>query len=1161
MTERDAFPKSDTAKREEDTLARWKKRRIFEKTLAKHSPEGNFVFYEGPPTANGRPGLHHLISRIFKDAIPRYKTMRGYYVPRRGGWDTHGLPVEIEVEKQLGFTSKKQIEEYGIEKFNEKCKESAWKYIDEWREFTERMGYWIDLDNAYVTYYPAYIEALWAIVQHVDKRKLLYKDYKVLPWCTRCGTALSSHELAQGYADVTDTSVYVKFKVKGEENTYLLAWTTTPWTLPGNVGLAVKEDILYVKVEDDKETFWVAKDRAGVLFPEAKPVEEKKGKDLIGLSYEPLFPFLQKSLPEAEKSKLENAYKVYAADFVGAEDGTGIVHTAVMYGQDDFELGTKVGLPKHHLVGEDGTFTKDAGPYAGLLVTDKKTNKQIIEDLGSLIFKTEEVTHTYPFCWRCKTPLIYFARNSWYIAMSKLRDELVKENEKINWVPEHIKDGRFGEWLKEVKDWAISRDRYWGTPLPIWECEGCDLHRVVGSIGELFEEEHLSENTYTVMRHGESVSYAQNIMSTDVGDAEDLLTEKGKGEALESAKKIKKQKIDLILVSPFRRTLETAAIVAEEVGLSEKEIIVDERIREIKAGTFDGRSMYEFGLLFQGEGWSAKRPEGGESHKDIILRVGEFIYDIEKKYSGKNILIITHAAPAQMLSAVAAGAGENDLAKHTALFNETAEWHEISFVPHPHNPEFELDLHKPYIDEVLLKCEKCDGVMRRTPEVMDVWFDSGAMPFAQDAVRKRSDTSQKHIEYTPNFKHALFPADFVSEAVDQTRGWFYTLHAIGILMDRGRAFNNVVCLGHILDAKGKKMSKSIGNVVNPWEMFAKHGVDVLRFWMYSINQPGDTKNFDEKTVAEVNNKVFTLLRNIVKFYKLHLSDLQPTTDNQQPENQHVLDEWLRALTGTLVSEVTLRMDTYDLFGATRAIRDFINDFSTWYIRRSRDRFKMNNEDREAALVATQETLLTLAKLLAPVTPFFAEEVYADIKGGHESVHLEEWPEANVSRHDGRILDEMKEVRDVVSRALEARASAGIKIRQPLQKLTLRATYKNLQGKDALLDLIKDELNVKEVVFDESAGWDLELDTNITPELKKEGDLRDLIRAIQDFRKQSGLTPADKVSVRVVTDEKGKDLIQSYKANILLAATLSDISVEVSPDAAEGDKSAFVFSLV
>ncbi len=1036
MSEKEEFQKSDVALREEATLARWKKDRIFEKTLAKHAPKGNFVFYEGPPTANARPALHHLISRIFKDAIPRYKTMRGYYVPRRGGWDTHGLPVELEVEKKLGFTSKRQIEEYGVEKFNEKCKENVWEYIDEWRTFTERIGYWLDLDNAYVTYYPAYIEAVWAIVKEVDKRKLLYKDYKVLPWCTRCGTALSSHELAQGYADVTDTSVYVKFKITDAENEYFLAWTTTPWTLPGNVALAVGKDISYVKVTHEGESMWVAKDRAEALFPGAEIIEEKKGKDLVGLSYEPLFPFLADSLPPEQKEKLANAYKIYPADFVTTTEGTGIVHTAVMYGQDDFELGTEVGLPKYHLVGEDGTFTKDVTPYAGFVVTEKRTNKTIIKDLGALVFKTEDTTHTYPFCWRCKTPLIYFARDSWYIAMSKLRDELVKENKKINWVPEHIKDGRFGEWLKEVKDWAISRDRYWGTPLPVWECEACGTHRVVGSIGELFEEEHLSGNKYIVLRHGESVAYAKNIMSTDVGDEEDLLTEKGKEEVATAAEKIKKQKIDLIISSPFRRTLETAAIVAEYIGLSEKDIVVDDRIREINAGEFDGRSMYEFGLLFEDAEWFTKSAHEGESHKDILMRMGDFIYDVEKKYKDKNILIVTHAAPAQMLSAVAAGAGEEEMAQHTALWNETAEWHEIFFVPHPHNPDFELDLHKPYIDNVFLKCEKCDGVMKRTPEVMDVWFDAGAMPFAQDAVRKRADTSEKHVEYAPDFKHILYPADFISEAVDQTRGWFYTLHAIGMLMNRGRAFNNVICLGHILDAKGKKMSKSVGNVINPWEMFAKHGVDVLRFWMYSANQPGDSKSFDEKMVSEVNNKVFTLLRNIVKFYKLHNPNPEPPTDTRE-SGTHVLDEWLRALTAKLVSDVTKNLDAYQLFEATRAIRDFINDFSTWYIRRSRDRFKEGSPDREDAIRATQETILILAKLLAPLTPFFAEEVYMDVGGEHESVHLEEWPEAHVPRHVDDQLQEMQEVRDVVSRAREARATPGIKISQPLPKNTHR----------------------------------------------------------------------------------------------------------------------------
>ena len=480
--------KSERAQNEEKILEFWQENNIFEKSLKKESPQGEFVFYEGPPTANGRPGIHHLLSRAFKDVIPRYKTMRGFHVRRKAGWDTHGLPVELEVERELGLKSKKEIEEYGIAKFNEKCKQSVWKYKTEWENFTERIGFWLDQENPYVTYYPEYIETLWWIVKQVYEKKLLYKDYKVVPWCPRCGTGLSSHELAQGYQDVKDLSVYTKFKLKNEKNTYVLAWTTTPWTLPGNVALAVGENIDYVKIKTSKsseaskssksskssgEFLILAKERLSLIEGEYEIVEKMKGKDLIGLQYEPLYNFVGENISGPEKDKIKNAYKIYGADFVTTEEGTGVVHTAVMYGQDDFELGNKVGLPKYHLVNVDGTFKKEAGFLAGRFVRDEETAVEIIKDLAKrgLLYKKEKYTHSYPHCWRCKTPLIYFARDSWYIRMSSLRDKLIEVNNGIHWEPEHIKEGRFGEWLREVKDWAISRERYWGTPLPIWQCQ------------------------------------------------------------------------------------------------------------------------------------------------------------------------------------------------------------------------------------------------------------------------------------------------------------------------------------------------------------------------------------------------------------------------------------------------------------------------------------------------------------------------------------------------------------------------------------------------------------------------------------------------------------------------------------------------------------------
>lgn len=1130
--------KSEIAKKEEKVLKFWKDNSIFEKTLAKKSKKGEFIFYEGPPTANGKPGVHHMITRAFKDIIPRFKTMQGYHVRRKGGWDTHGLPVELQVEKELGLKSKKEIESFGVAEFNKKCKESVWTYVDLWEKFSERVAYWVDQKDPFITYTPNYMESLWHIVKEVDKQNLLFKDYKVVPWCPRCGTGLSSHELAQGYEDVKDLSVYVKFKVKNPEkiglsgDVFLLAWTTTPWTLPGNVGLAVKDDVDYVRFYRKSEpgvfyivslSYFKNKSPSNVNVTDTKdPLTDidwnfdkaYKGRDLLGLEYEPLFPYLKDLIPESEKPKLQNAYKVYSADFVTTEDGTGIVHTAVMYGQDDFELGTKVNLPKMHLVDETGHFVKGTGEFEGLPVKEKQDNglKTAIEVLRylqekGLFFHKENYSHSYPHCWRCKTPLIYYARDSWYIRMSQLRDKLIKENNTVNWQPAHIKDGRVGEWLREVKDWAISRERYWGTPLPVWESLDKTEREVIGSIADLKKLSKKSGNSYTIMRHGHQHNNTTGRINSIPNQPNDYqLSDKGKEQVEKTAKQLQKKKIDLIFASDFERTAETAKIVASSIGLSEENVILDVRLREINTGDFEGKTWEEYHDYFKNpEDRYKDAPKGGESVLEVKKRVGDFIFEIDKKYHDKNILVVSHGLTLYLFECVTFGKDMHSIMRKETE-NErykTAEARALDFWQLPHDDEYDLDLHKPYIDNVVL--EKNGKELFRTKEVMDVWFDSGSMPFAQDHYPFEN---KKWVDGEG------YPADYISEAIDQTRGWFYTLLAVGVLMGKGVPYKNVICLGHILDSEGKKMSKSLGNVIDPWTMMDKYGADAMRFWMYSINQPGDTKNFDEKTVDEIVKKVFNLYANTLSFYNLYK---QETSKNPE-KSKNVLDKWILTLLSELIENITKGLESYNVIDPARSIRDFIGELSQWYLRRSRDRFKTEGEDKEYASATLRHVLFELSKLMAPFTPFVAEEMYQELKGSKdpESVHLAEWPQfESLTKKHLEILDYMKTTRKIVSETLEERAKNKINVRQPLSTLDID---ESADFPEEYLKLIRDEVNVKQTRITKSLKY-VVLNTDVTAELKKEGDYRDFVRVVQDLRKTHNLQPQDLVTLTIPNEFK------------------------------------------
>ncbi|MEK7114772.1 MAG: class I tRNA ligase family protein, partial [Patescibacteria group bacterium] len=905
---------------EEKVLEFWKENDIFKKSLAKNQPSPRlrpakeFIFYEGPPTANGRPGMHHILTRTFKDIILRYKTMRGFFVPRKAGWDTQGLPIEIEIEKELGLKSKKEIEEYGIAEFNEKAKSSVWKYKDEWEKLTERVGLWLDFENAYITYSNEYLEKLWSVFKKIDKRKLLVKGHKVVPWCPRCGTALSSHELAQGYKEVTDNSVYIKFKIKNPksniQNLFILSWTTTPWTLPGNVALAVGKNIDYQKIKVGEEFFLIAKDRAREVLGENLVFEEIiKGKDLIGLEYEPLF--------EVKKIKSDKSYKIYDADFVTTTDGTGVVHTAVMYGEDDYNLGKELGLPQYHTVDKQGRFNNDVPVVGGLKVKEKETEERIFNHLKekNYLLKIEPYKHEYPFCWRCGTHILYYANDSWFILMSKLRKELIAANEKVNWIPEYLKEGRFGEWLREVKDWAISRERYWGTPLPIWECAKCDEKLVVGSLEELNKFDY-HKNKYWIGRHGESTSNTDGWISGDKEtDKKSELTENGVKQIEEAAKKIQNKGIDIIYSSPFLRTKQTAAIYKKVL---KAEVIYDKRLAELNGGMFNGKPTEDFVNFFDHpvERFT-KRPLNGEHASDVKKRMMNFIKEINRQYVGKNILIISHGDPLWILvSALKGLSNETALTQEDDHYLSTGTVKELKFNNWPFNREGELDLHRPYIDEIDLACPKCKNLAKRVKEVADVWFDSGAMPFATGEYPDR------------------YPADYICEAIDQTRGWFYTLLAVGVLMGEDSPYKNVISLGHLLDKNGQKMSKSKGNVVNPWDLINKYGVDVVRWYFYTVNPPAESKKFDEADLGKTYRRFVALLYNSYLFLETYSGG---KIDSHFKNFENLLDRWIISRLHQTIETVTKKLDKYDIGGAAKEIEFLVDGLSHWYIRRSRKR--------------------------------------------------------------------------------------------------------------------------------------------------------------------------------------------------------------------------------
>lgn len=1111
---------------EKKILKFWKEKGIFEKSIIRRKKASNFVFYEGPPTVNGKPGIHHVLSRVLKDIICRYKTMQGFKVLRKAGWDTHGLPVELKIEKKLGLESKKDIEKYGITKFNKKCRELTGNYIKkDWEQLTERIGFWLDMENPYITYQPDYIETIWWIIKQIWQKGLLYKDYKVVPYCTRCGTSLSSHEVALGYKKIKEPSIYIKFPILNPEfkKTSLLVWTTTPWTLPGNVAVAVNPEIDYVKVKSDEEYLILAKEKIESCGIKGEVIEEFKGKDLVNLRYHSLYP--------SDEKITKNAYRVIPADFVSLEEGTGLVHIAPAFGEEDMIAGKKNNLPTLLTVDKEGKFKLEVKKFARIFV--KEADPMIIEDLKDrkFLFKEELYEHDYPFCWRCHSPLFYYAKESWFVAVTKIKKDLIKNSDKINWLPAHLKKGRFGEWLREVKDWALTRERYWGTPLPVWHCrpekseESCGHVEVMGSLDELLNQK-FSTNNYYFFRHGHSQRQVINLASCWPEKKALPLTKKGEKQVLKSAKKLKDKKIDLIFSSDLLRTKQTAEIISKETGAK---IIFDKKLREADVGIFNGRHPKLFWdyILKKQNPYTAKAPKG-ESLANIQKRVYDFLKKIDKKYDNKNIVIVSHELPLTVLRKTLDGCSIEKIIewrrKNTKKLIKTGQEMKAEFKDLSFNEKMELDFHRPYVDKIKFYCQKCGALMKRTPEVIDCWFDSGAMPFAQYHYPfENRELIDKKIQ---------FPADYISEAIDQTRGWFYTLLAISSLLGKGTSYKNVLSAGHVLDEKGEKMSKSKGNVVDPWYITEKYGADAVRWYFYTINQPGDSKLFAERDVDQSLKKFILTFWNCFVFYNTYSGNNNKNSPSLKSvsvrkTNSPLLKQWILSRLNNVIQGVNQRLDKYDPVAAARIIENFvINDFSLWYIRRSRKRF-----DESADTL--QNILLILTKLTAPFVPFLSDHIYQNLKIKSlnlESVHLENWPKADKRLINQKLENKMEKVREIVSKSLAERAKVKIKIRQPLSRLKIKGKKLNLEAE--LLNLIKEEVNIKEIVFDSNIKQEIWLDTDITPELKEEGMIREIIRQVQEMRKKAGLKPKDKILLGYFGSDELNKILEKNKNLIL-----------------------------
>ncbi len=1109
---------------EEEILKFWQDHDIFKKSEAKPST-GEFVFYDGPPFATGLPHYGHILAGTMKDAIPRYQTMKGKRVNRRWGWDCHGLPLENIIEAELGLKTKKDILDLGIGKFNEAAQKAVLRYADDWKKIVPRLGRWADMDNDYKTMDASYTESVWWIFKTLYDKGLIYEGYKSMQICPRCETTLSNFEVNQGYKDVKDLSVTVELELIGEPKKFLLAWTTTPWTLPGNVALAINPEVEYAEVEGQVpgNVYIVAVPRIEKVFgSDYKIIKKFLGQELVGKKYKTPFSYY---LTEGQ---------VYGADFVTTEDGTGIVHIAPAFGSDDYELLKRENLPFIQHVGMDGRFKPEVTDWAGKLVKPKDNPEEIDVEIikylakKDLLFAKEKITHSYPHCWRCDTPLLNYATNSWFVKVTEFKDDLVAANKQIGWVPEHVKEGRFGKWLEGARDWAISRSRFWGAPLPVWKCQDCEAVKVIGNLTEL--EQHLpaAKNNYWVVRHGTATSNMEHRISSKV-DNQDFLVPEGVAGAKEAAQKLLVEKIDLIISSDFIRTRETAEIIAQELNLNPKDIIYDARLREVDAGDLEGQSWlsYQDFFLHRREELITKLPNG-ESLIDVRKRMVETVLDLEAKYQGKNILVVSHGLPAFSLIVGAAGTPDEYLSKLKEEYGPIKHTEPIQVKLNllPRNSLGGLDLHRPFIDEVKLKCA-CGGEMTRVPEVFDCWFESGSMPYGQN-----NYLGEAKENFDP-LKQVGFPADFIAEGLDQTRGWFYSMLVLGVALFGKTPYKNVIVNGLVLAEDGQKMSKKLKNYPDPLEVVNKYGADALRFYLLSAPAVrAEDLNFFEAGVAEVSRKIVARLMNVLNFYQTYSSD----DVGNKSEQKNVLDLWIVSRLNQTTERVSQSLDKYELDRAARELDSLIDDFSNWYLRRSRERFKSEDAaDKEAAMITTKHVLRETAKLMAPFTPFMAEQIFQALRhdGDPESVHLANWPE--VGEIEDKVIVGMDQVRNLVELALAARSEAKVKVRQPLAVLKLKEDLR-----PEFIPILKDELNVKEVIIDRSLALELEFDFTITPELKAEGVMRELVRQAQELRKQAGCSPDEEIILVVSGNEPAQTILNKFKEEIKRATRAKEV---------------------